>query len=173
MTSDKQVTVSLIVAMAHNRVIGKDNDMPWHLSEDLKHFKRVTLGKPVIMGRKTWESLGRPLPGRPNLVVTRQQEFQPEGASVHSSLADAINFAKLSAKELGVSELMIIGGAQIYEAAMPFVDRMYITEIDTHVEGDTFFPIIENKSWKEVTSESLTTLETAKLASVVKVFEKR
>lgn len=125
--------VSMIAAMANNRVIGKDNGMPWHLPADLKHFKAVTMGKPVVMGRKTYESIGKALPGRLNIVISRAG-FQAADATVVSSTDEAIAVAG------DIEELMIIGGGKIYEFFLPVADRLYLTHIDLDVEGDTQFP---------------------------------
>jgi dihydrofolate reductase len=141
--------ISLIVAMAHNRVIGKDNGMPWHLPADLKHFKAVTLGKPVIMGRKTFESIGKALPKRRNLVVSRNPDYQAPGCEVIHSLEAALALVK------DVPEVCIIGGAQLFEEALPQADRLYLTFIDLHVEGDTFFPDWNTIHWKEIAREFL------------------
>lgn len=128
--------LALIVAQAENRVIGLNNEMPWHLPEDLQYFKRVTLGEPIIMGRKTFESIGRPLPGRTNIVITRQTDWCADGAQVVASLEAAIECATQESPE----EIMVIGGAQIYEASLPLVDRVYLTQIHQSFEGDAFFP---------------------------------
>jgi len=125
-----------IVAYAENRVIGKDNDLIWHLPDDLQHFKRHTAGRTIIMGRKTWDSLGgRPLPKRRHIVITRKEGFEAEGAEVVHSLEDAIALAK------NEEEVFIVGGAQIYELALPYLDILEITEIHAAPEGDAFFPI--------------------------------
>ena len=145
--------ISLIVAHTRNGVIGRDNQMPWHLPEDLRYFKRVTMGKPVIMGRNTWESLGKPLPGRDNIVVTRNPDYRAEGAQVVSSMHDAIALASTLAAEKNCAEIMIIGGAQIYRAALPLAQRAYITEIDADIDGDAFFPTLEG-NWQETARES-------------------
>src|SRR5690606_38923841 len=115
--------------LAENRVIGLDNHMPWHLPADLKHFKATTLGKPIIMGRKTWDSLGRPLPGRLNIVVSRQSGLELEGAEVFGNLPAALQRADQWAREQGVEELMLIGGAQLYAEALPLAERLYLTRI--------------------------------------------
>ena len=139
----------MIAAMANNRVIGKDNDMPWHMPADLKHFKAVTMGKPVVMGRKTFESIGRPLPGRTNVVVTRNSEWQAEGVEVVSSTDEALNVLK------DVDEVMIIGGGKIYEQMLPLATTLYLTFIELEVEGDTQFPDWEKvASWSEVAREA-------------------
>ncbi len=147
------VTVALIVARTRNGVIGRNNSMPWHLPEDLRYFKRVTLGKPVIMGRNTWESLGKPLLGRDNIVVTRNANYHAEGALVVDSVETAIQRAKQLATEKNCEEIMVIGGAQIYRAALPLVQRAYITEIDADIDGDAFFPTLEG-NWQETARES-------------------
>ncbi|MBY6019025.1 type 3 dihydrofolate reductase [Ferrimonas balearica] len=136
--------IALIACMARNRVIGKDNQMPWHLPADLKHFKAVTLGKPVVMGRRTFESIGRPLPGRHNIVITRQADYAPEGVTVVASIEAAIAAAG------AVEELMIIGGGELYTAMLPRADRLYITDVDLDVEGDTHFPDYQVLGWDEV-----------------------
>ncbi|XOV81354.1 MAG: type 3 dihydrofolate reductase [Aestuariibacter sp.] len=123
----------MIAAMAKNRVIGADNDMPWHLPADLRHFKQVTLNKPIIMGRKTYESIGKALPGRTNIVISRTG-FQANDATLVSSAEEAITAAG------NVDEIMIIGGGKIYEIFLPYADRLYLTHIDLEVNGDTFFP---------------------------------
>jgi dihydrofolate reductase len=146
-------TLALIVARTRNGVIGRDNRMPWHLSEDLRYFKRITLGKPVIMGRNTWESLGKPLPGRDNIVITRNTDYRAEGAHIVNSLNAAITLANALAAEKNLSEIMIIGGAQIYREALPRVQRAYITEIDADIEGDAFFPTLEGE-WIETSRTS-------------------
>jgi dihydrofolate reductase len=126
--------ISLIAAMAKNRVIGKDNQMPWHLPADLKHFKRVTLGKPVVMGRKTFESIGRVLPGRRNIVISRTTPSDNRGAEWVTSLQQAFELLQQH------PEVMIIGGAEIYRQCLPIAQRLYLTEIDLEISGDTYFP---------------------------------
>lgn len=138
------MSLSIIVAMAHNNVIGADNALPWHLPADLKYFKATTMAKPIIMGRKTYQSIGRPLPGRRNIVITRDQTWFAEGVEVVTSVEEAVNQTK------GIDEAMVIGGAQIYGAMLPFVERLYVTEIDKQVVGDTYFPAIDKSDWSEV-----------------------
>lgn len=140
--------VSLIVARGANGVIGKDGDLPWRLPEDLKHFKRKTVGKPIIMGRKTFESLGKPLPARHNIVLTRDTQFYAEGCTVVTTLADALDAAGLA------GEIMIIGGAQIYALALPITTRLYVTEVDAAPDGDTVFPALRMEEWRETDRES-------------------
>ena len=143
--------IALIVARARNGVIGRNNTMPWHLPEDLRYFKRVTLGKPVIMGRNTWESLGKPLPGRDNIVITRNAGFYADGATVVNDFETALLVADALAPDAG--EIMVIGGAQVYTEALPHVRRAYITEIDADIDGDTFFPSLIDADWQEMTRE--------------------
>jgi dihydrofolate reductase len=146
-----EISLALVVAKAKNNVIGRDGDLPWRLREDLQHFKRVTLNKPVIMGRKTWESLPfKPLKNRPNLIVSRKHDFYAEGAHVFPSLTVAIASAKAMAASLGQNEVMIIGGGAIYDAVFDQVDALYVTEVDASPEGDTYFPEISSQDWKIV-----------------------
>lgn len=133
--------LTLIVARARNGVIGRDNTLPWRLPEDLAHFKRTTMGAPVIMGRKTWESIGRPLPGRRNIVVSRNPHLRIDGGETAASLEDALRLC------VGVDNVFLIGGAQLYEQALPSADRLVVTEIDADVEGDAFFPAIDPQQW--------------------------
>ncbi|MEH8121230.1 type 3 dihydrofolate reductase [Aeromonas veronii] len=142
--------ISMIAAMAHDRVIGKDNQMPWHLPADLAHFKRVTLGKPVLMGRKTFESIGRPLPGRRNLVISRNPDYQAEGIEVVGSVESALALLAGSS----VEELMVIGGGHLYAEMLPSADCLYLTRIDLAVEGDTRFPAFDDGQWQRVDCES-------------------
>ena len=144
---NKPLPLCLIAALAQNRVIGRDNQLPWHLPADLKHFKAKTLGKPIIMGRKTWDSLGRPLPGRLNLVVSRQAGLQLEGAEVFPSLEAAIVRADEWAREQGVDELMLIGGAQLYEQGLALAKRLYLTRVALQPEGDAWFPAFAEEAW--------------------------
>lgn len=139
--------ISLIVALANNYCIGNNNQLPWRQSADLQHFKKLTNGKPIIMGRKTFESIGRPLPNRPNIIITRDKNYIAPGCEIYHSLDEALAAYKDSA------EIMIIGGAQIFEQALPLATRMYLTWIDTTVEGDAFFPEFDKIEWQEVSHE--------------------
>ena len=145
--------LALIVAVAQNRVIGRDNKLPWYLPNDLKYFKQTTLGKPVIMGRKTYESIGKPLPGRTNIVITRQTDYQPEGVKVVSSVEDAIQVAENVCLIDGQEEAMVMGGAEIYGLTLPHCERLYLTEVHAEVEGDAWFPEYDKSEWAEVTRE--------------------
>ena len=140
-----QPAISMIVARSRNHVIGRDNQMPWKISADLQFFKRVTMGHPVIMGRKTWESIGRPLPGRRNIVVSRNASYQATGGELVGSLDEALK----SLSEF--PRVFVIGGEQLFTQAFPKADRLYITEINMDVEGgDTFFEVPNKSDWKEV-----------------------
>jgi dihydrofolate reductase len=142
--------VTLVVAMARARVIGRDNGLPWHLSEDLKHFKALTLGRPVIMGRRTWESIGRALPGRTNIVITSNRALAlPEGVVRAASLDEALAHGAEVARRDGVAECMVIGGAAVYREALGRATRIHLTEIDLDVDGDTWFPQLEPGDWIE------------------------
>ena len=140
--------LSIIVAMSSNRVIGVNNTLPWHISEDLKHFKSLTTGHTIIMGRKTYESIGRPLPNRRNIVISRNTEASYEGAEVVHSIEDAFSICKND------NEVFVIGGSDIYEQALSLVDYIYITEIKKSFSGDAFFPEINKQMWIESSREN-------------------
>lgn len=141
-----KTTLRLVVAYTANRCIGKDNDMPWHLPKDLAHFKAATLGMPIIMGRKTWESIGRPLPGRPNLVISRNKDYEAPGATVYPSLEHAINACS------EVEKACIIGGEQIFKLGVTLADELIATEIHASIDGDAFFPELPD-GWIETQRE--------------------
>lgn len=141
--------ISIIVAASENNVIGINNLLPWRLPTDLKYFKATTLGKPIVMGRKTFDSLGKPLPGRPNIVITRQADYHPEGAYVVSSIEEGIE----KARSFGGDELFITGGSQIFEQAWAKVDRIYLTRVYAMVHGDAFFPQIDGGEFELVSDE--------------------
>lgn len=145
--------LALVWAMAQNRVIGRNNALPWHLPEDLKYFKRITMGKPIIMGRKTFESIGKPLPGRTNIVVTRNPDWHHDGVKVVSSLEAARELCESIAEIDGTEEAMVIGGAEIYRQALPLADRLYLTEVHAEVNGDTVFPDFDRSQWQETARE--------------------
>lgn len=146
--------LSLIVARAKNGVIGIDGDLPWRLSSDLKFFKSVTMGKPVLMGRVTWESLPFPLPGRPNLVLTRNAEYQDKRAEIFTDLKAMIGRGYELAGALGTDEVMLIGGAKLYAELLPYCDRMYITEVDADIKGDAVFPSFDPRNWAMSSEDS-------------------
>lgn len=147
------VRVAQIVAATENGVIGKDNDMPWKISSDLQYFKKVTMHKPIIMGRKTFNSIGKPLPGRANIVITRDTGFTAEGVITAHSADMALDVAKGIAEAKGLKEVMVIGGAQIYALCLPQTDRLYLTRIHAEIEGDTYFPDLNAQEWLEYSRE--------------------
>ncbi|MFM9270532.1 dihydrofolate reductase [Halomonas elongata] len=144
------VPVAMIAAMSSNRVIGVDNQLPWYLPEDLKFFKHMTQAKPLVMGRRTFESIGRPLPGRLNIVVTRDTGFHPEGVKVCHDLASALTLADQQATIDGVDEIMVMGGAQIYAQALAHASRLYLTEVAVELGGDAHFPALDMAEWEEL-----------------------
>ncbi len=139
--------ISIIVAASANNVIGAAGDLPWRLSDDLKRFKAITMGKPIIMGRKTWESIGRPLPGRQNVVITRQAGFAADGCDVVASKENAI------VATADAEEVMVIGGSEVYGLFLPDAERLYLTRVHAEVEGDAFFPEIDESEWRLVNDE--------------------
>jgi dihydrofolate reductase len=141
--------LSAIVAMASNRAIGRDNKLPWHLPADLKHFKEITTGNPILMGRKTYESIGRPLPNRTNIIMTRDGSYSAKGCFVVTSIEAALQLAA----EENKSEIFVIGGAEIYKQLLPRIQRIYLTVIHDDIEGDTFFPALDSAEWREVARE--------------------
>lgn len=145
--------LSVIVAVAENGVLGKNNALPWYLPEDLKYFRQTTMGKPIVMGRKTFESIGKPLPGRSNIVVSRNPDYRAEGVTVVGSLPEALELATDIAVIDGKDELMVIGGAAIYAAAIPLADRLYITEVHAEVAGDAHLPEVDWSEWQELARE--------------------
>ncbi|HEY4199743.1 MAG TPA: dihydrofolate reductase [Devosiaceae bacterium] len=167
------ILISMIAAVATNGVIGNDNVMPWRLPSDFAFFKRTTMGKPLIMGRKTFESIGKPLPGRINIVVTRQEGYQPDGVLVFDSLAAALEHAEALARADGHDEVFIGGGATIYNEAMPRADRLYITHVDLSPEGDTVFPTIDPTVWTVVEEPEILLTGKDTAAFRTKVYERR
>jgi dihydrofolate reductase len=145
--------ISLIAAVAENRTIGRDGGLPWHLPGDLKHFKTLTFGKPVLMGRKTFQSIGRPLPGRPNVVVSRGGMFRPEGVALCATLDDALDDAERMAYEIGADEIMVIGGERIYRDTLSVAGRIYLTEVLCEPDGNAFFPELDMAQWVETVRE--------------------
>jgi dihydrofolate reductase len=145
--------LSLIVATADNNIIGKDNQMPWHLPADLAYFKKTTLGKPIIMGRKTFESIGRALPGRRNIVISRDENYQAAGVDTVTSVEQALALVDGSNGDEAMNEVMVIGGGAIYGHCLAKADRLYITHIKAAIDGDTQFPSYDDGTWQEVSSE--------------------
>lgn len=169
---DSEPQLALIVAVAENGVIGQDNKMPWHLPKDLQYFKKTTLGKPVVMGRKTFESIGKPLPGRTNIVVTRQSDYDAEGISVISNIEDGVHLAKDIAREGHVDEVMIIGGAELYKQTLDKVHRVYLTEVHAKIDGDAFFPQLSD-DWVCISREHHAPCDRNPYPYSFCVFEKR
>jgi len=145
--------IALIVAVAQNGVIGRDNQLPWRLPADLKHFKATTLGKPIVMGRKTFASLGKPLPGRTNIVITRDPSFSAVGAVVAHNVEQALTLADEVAQRDGAAEIMVIGGAEIYKQVLPLAQTLYYTRVGLDAEGDAYFPAIDWAEWHCVEEE--------------------
>ncbi|MCB1547540.1 MAG: dihydrofolate reductase [Hyphomicrobiaceae bacterium] len=149
------VIVSIIVAVAENGVIGRDGGLPWRISSDLKRFRALTLGKPVIMGRRTFESLGKPLDGRDNIVVTSRADWRPAGAHVVGDLAAALRLARELAARRGVGEVVVIGGGQLYGEALALTDRIYLSRVHARPEGDVTFPPLAPEAWREISREEI------------------
>jgi dihydrofolate reductase len=166
------VILSLIVAVAENGVIGRDGGLPWRLSSDLKTFRRLTMGKPLIMGRRTFDSIGKPLDGRDNIVVTRDPHFDVPGVSACSSIGEALTLARVLAATRGADEIMVIGGARIYEAVLADVDRIYFTQVHAAPAGDRHFPPLDLKLWREVSRETLPKGERDEFAATLIVYER-
>jgi len=167
------VPVAMIAAVGENGIIGSDGAIPWRLPTDFAHFKRTTMGKPLIMGRKTFESIGKPLPGRTNIVVTRHVGYQPEGVLVFHSLAQALERAQQIAAADGVDEVMIGGGGEIYRDAMPLAERLYVTHVAASPSGDARFPLIDPKQWQVEAAPELLRGERDSADFTVKVYRRR
>lgn len=167
------VSVALIAAVARNGVIGIGGGMPWRLSTDLQRFKRITMGKPVVMGRKTFQVIGKPLMGRANIVVTRDPGFAAEGVTVASDLATAIRTAEDEARRSGVDEVFVIGGGQIYAAAIGEADKLYITHVEASPAGDAHFPPIDPAVWREVSAEPVAAGPRDSEATTFAIYERR
>ncbi len=146
--------IALVVAAADNDVIGRNNALPWDLPADLAHFRRVTMGKPILMGRKTFESIGRPLPGRSNIVISRDPDFSADGVRVVDSVDAALELAEHIALIDGSDELMVIGGAQIYALTLPRAQRLYVTRVHASPHGDAYLPPIDWSGWREIAREN-------------------
>lgn len=149
MAEPQEISIALIVAAASNRAIGKNNALPWYLPNDLKYFKATTMGKPLIMGRKTYESIGKPLPGRTNIVLTTDQQYASEGVKVVHAVDEALSVARSVAFLDEAQEVIVIGGAEIYALLLPEAQRLYMTEVKAEIEGDAFFPEVDWSQWTE------------------------
>ena len=158
--------ISLIVAASTNNVIGAKGDLPWCLSADLKRFKELTMGKPIVMGRKTYDSIGRPLPGRQNIVITRNSDFVADGCDVVASIEAAVDAAG------DAEEIMVIGGSHIYEAFLPRADRIYLTRVQAEVEGDAYLPEFDNDDWQETVVKEHSADESNDYDVIFSIFER-
>ena len=167
-----QPTLCLIVAAAANGVIGRNGRMPWHLRAELRYFRQRTLGKPVIMGRKTFQSIGKPLPGRHNIVITRDAAFNAPGAEIVSSLDAAIAAALVAAATSNASEIMVIGGADIFRQALPLAARVYLTRVDAHPTGDAVFPDLPEQQWRLIEQHPLPADAANKVSATAGVYER-
>ena len=166
--------LALVVARARNGVIGKDGTLPWRLKSDIAWFKASTMGKPVIMGRKTWDSLPlKPLPGRTNIVLSRDGSFEPKSAVVFEDFSEAVQTAREQAEEDGAAEVCIIGGTALFELALPKAKRLYLTEVEAEPEGDAFFPAFDESAWTEVHREALGPGEKDDHAFVLRILERK
>lgn len=159
--------VAILVAASENNIIGKGNSIPWHLPADMRYFRRLTTGNVVIMGRKTFDSIGKTLPDRANVIVTRQNDFRVPGAFVAHSLRDALEKGRASGRDV-----FVIGGEEIYRQALPYVDRVYLTRIHAHIDGDARFPQMDKKEWLLVSTESKTPDEKHKFAFDFEVYQR-
>ena len=166
--------LALVVARARGGVIGRDGGLPWRLSADLKRFKALTLGKPVIMGRKTWDSLPtKPLPGRTNIVLTRDGSFEVERAVVCETFSDAVEIAREQAEDDGAAEVCVIGGAALFALALPKARRLYLTEVEADIAGDVYFPGVDEAQWTEISREAVPADERNDYPTIFRVLERR
>lgn len=167
------IRISMIAAVGRNGAIGAEGTLPWRLPSDFAYYKSTTMGKPLIMGRKTFESIGRPLPGRTNIVVTRRTDYGPDGVTVVSSLDEALETAIAIAVRDGVDEVFINGGGELYRQAMPVADRLYITHVDAEPQGDTFFPEIVDSDWNGKAVEDVRPGERDSANFVVTIYDRK
>ena len=172
-SSTSSPIICLIVAAAENGVIGHNGKMPWHLPSELKYFRARTIGKPVIMGRKTFQSIGKPLPGRDNIVVTRDTTFAAPGIAVAHTLEAALEQARVAAARSGAIEIMVIGGADIYIQALPITARVYLTRIAAKPSGDTLFPALSTAEWQLISETPLPKTTTGEVAATACVYDRR
>jgi dihydrofolate reductase len=161
--------LSLLLAVSENNVIGRDNKLPWHLPDDLKYFKNLTWGMPILMGRKTFDSIGKPLPGRKSIVVTRNRDWQHEGVEIVYSINDAVN----KAGNFGAKEIFVIGGAEIFSEALPAANKIYLTRIHQEFEGDVFFSPINHHEWRLISSRFCTADEKNAYDHTYQVWERK
>lgn len=170
--NEKPVRLAIIAAVGQNGVIGVDGELPWRLSSDLKRFKQITMGKPIVMGRKTYESIGKPLPGRRNIVVTRNPDFSVSGVDTAIGLDAGISLAKQHAEQNGVDEVYVIGGGEIYSKTMDLADRLYVTHVLASPVGDTMFPSIDEEIWQLSTEENVPAGEKDTVATRFAVYDR-
>ncbi len=174
MRSEVLIPIALVVARAKNGVIGRDGTLPWRLRSDMQLFKATTLGKPILMGRKTWDSLPRkPLPGRLNLVLSRDPTFEAAGAVISENLTEALDIAREQAEEDGASEVCVIGGVALFELSLSKAKRIYLTEVDAEPEGDAHLPAFDETQWSEVSRQSYAAGEGDDHAFVFRVLERK
>ncbi len=166
------VLISLIAAVARNNVIGADQSMPWRIPSDFAWFKQTTMGKPMVMGRKQFETFPEPLPGRPHIVVTRQHDYRPEGVLVRHSLQEALAAARRLAEASDQNEIMVIGGGDIYAQALPLADRLYISHVDLAPDGDVHFPPIDADEWRVVDEPEMPRSERDPATYAIRVYER-
>ncbi len=170
---EADVTVSIVVAAARNGVIGRDGAMPWRLSTDLKRFKSITMGKPIIMGRKTFQSIGKALPGRMNIVVTRDSTFNAAGVACHASVESALSFAKTHAMAHNIGEICVVGGGEIYRQTLPYADQVYYTLVESAPQGDTRFPELAAADWEMTHDEAIPAGEKDTVATRYRVYRQK
>lgn len=160
-------------AVAENGVIGKDNDMPWHISSDLKRFKALTMGKPLLMGRRTFQSIGRPLPGRTNVVVTRDESFSAQNILIASSIEEALDLCRKDAEQKGMDEIAVIGGGSIYQVLWDRAETLYVTHVHAEPDGDTFLPPIDEEKWQLISKEPTMQGERDSAPMTFAIYERR
>lgn len=167
------IRITIVVAVSENGVIGNDGDMPWKLSTDLKRFKALTLGKPLIMGRKTFESIGRPLPGRPHVIVSRNPDFHPDGVHVATSFESAVDRAAAIAAETGADEICVVGGGEIYHQALPLADTLHVTHVEAELAGDTRFPSVDPRVFEKIEESQVPAGEKDTYATRYAIYRRR
>jgi dihydrofolate reductase len=172
--SSKKPRIAFVVAVSKNGIIGRDGTLPWRLASDMRFFKTITMGKPLIMGRKTWESLPkRPLPGRDNIVISRQRSYSAPGAIVVADPEAALTKAEMIARRSGSDEIAVIGGGEIFSLMLSRADRIYLTEVDLEAEGDTHFPALDPLHWREIGRERFPKGEKDDAAFAIRTLERR
>lgn len=167
------IKITIVVAVSENGVIGNDGDMPWKLSTDLRRFKALTLGKPLIMGRKTFESIGRPLPGRPHVIVSRNPDFHPDGVHVAESFEAALDRAAAIAAETGADEICVVGGGEIYRQALPLADTLHVTHVEAELTGDTRFPSVDPRVFEKIEESQVPAGEKDTYATRYAIYRRR